>query len=101
MAIKINFNDQRTGLTIIDSYGRIEKIELHIKERTALVNLSIYNSAADKSLDPIKVMSYRIHGAKYDTYFTSSELQKVSQNSVERGYVYLKTLNDYSAAVDV
>jgi hypothetical protein len=36
-----------------------------------------------------------------NTYFANSVVDTVDQNTVERSYVYLKTLDDYSGATDV
>ncbi len=101
MAIKIDFNDSTTGLSVTDAYGRIEKIELFPQKRLSLLVVSFYNSEGDKGKLPIKEQAYKIYGANYDQYLDATELAKAGKSGIERAYVFLKTLPEFDGGVDV
>jgi hypothetical protein len=92
-----------TGATHASAYHKITGLT-HNRVRNAVeINVSIYKDSAAKvaAKNPVGRKSYRLAGTDYNTYFANSVLDTVDQNHVERCYVYLKTLSDYSGASDV
>jgi hypothetical protein len=92
-----------TGATHASAYHKITGLHHNRIGSVVDINISIYKDSAAKvaAKTPVGRKSYRVAGADYTTYFANSVLDTVDQNHIERCYVYLKTLSDYSGASDV
>ena len=101
MAIKINFTNLNTNHTIQDAHTKIDIIIIDRKARRTQILLAVYNSPTDVDKQPIEKKTYNIIGDDYVTYFSETELRKSSKSGIERGYVYLKTLDEFATGVDV
>jgi hypothetical protein len=102
MALQLSY-DAPTGVTHSSAYHKITSLRHDRYGGTMSIHVSIYKDSTAKTNDKSAV-GYAVHtvsSADHDTYFANSVVDTVDQNTVERSYVYLKTLDDYSGATDV
>jgi hypothetical protein len=102
MALQLSY-DAPTGVTHASAYHKITGLSQDRQSDRMMLHVLIYKDAAAKAADksPVGSASYRVADADYATYYANAVLDTVDQNHIERSYVYLKTLSDYSGASDV
>ena len=89
-------------VTHSSAYHKITALSQDRTNNRMTIHISIYKDAAAKAGDkaPVGSASFRVDDS-FDTYYANVVLDTENQNHVERSYVYLKTLDDYSGASDV
>lgn len=102
MALQLSYDDQ-FGSTHASAYHRVVNFTVSRERDFVSLFLATYVDAAARQADkePLIRRKYRVAGDDYDTYFSTSALDVADQNVIERGYVYLKTLSEFSGASDV
>lgn len=102
MAIKKTYLDSNSNVGITDAYHKILSVR-YFNGMRASVYVGIYNSKADRDTGKgvHKTENYIVEGTDFTTYLDVAAIDVVNQNVVERSYVYLKTLPEYSGAIDV
>ena len=102
MSLQLSY-EAPTGATHSSAYHKITGLSQDRSSNRMTIHVSIYKDSAAKAADkaPVGSVAYRVAGSDFDTYYANSVLDTENQNHVERSYVYLKTLDDYSGASDV
>jgi len=102
MSLQLSY-EAPTGVTHASAYHKITSLSHNRTNDRMMIHVTIYKDAAAKAADkaPVGGASFRVSDADFDTYYANAVLDTVSQNHVERSYVYLKTLDEYDGASDV
>jgi len=92
-----------TGITHASAYHKIITMGNNRVGGRMSVKVDIFADAQAKTDGKVPVGSYlfSIRTTDYDTYFANSVVDTEDQNTVERAYAYLKTLDEYSGASNV
>lgn len=102
MSLQISYEAQ-TGVTHASAYHKIIRMGNDRENGQMSIGVSIFKDEQAKidGKSPVGSRHYSIRSTDYDTYFANAVLDTEGQNTVERAYVYLKTLDEYSGASDV
>lgn len=89
------------NVTVSDSIIKIEDLVV-VNGQSVSLRVCVYNSQSEKiSKDAAYECRFTVEGDDYSVYF-GEQVLKLSDNSVlSQGYVYLKTLPDFSGAEDI
>lgn len=102
MALQLSYDDE-FGNTNASAYHRITVLLMYVAQGRVKIEVSTYKDAAARTAGkaPLRTLPYTAEGSDFTTYFDDTVLDTVDYNPLERGYVYLKTLGDWSGASDV
>lgn len=99
MALQVNWSNPETYIVKTDAYIRVERVASK-KVPTLSIFISIYASEAQYNNgdgEPIDTKRYVLSGTTYgDTY-----LNGTGDHLFAKAYTYLKTLPEFSGAIDV
>lgn len=100
MALQLSFENNQ-GVT--GNYWRIRNLKFDYYHPEIFADVELFVDAAAKASgkQPIEVRKYQWIDADFTGWFDSATLDVVNQNPQERAYVKLKTLPEFSGAVDV
>lgn len=100
MALQMSYTSQY-GSIHPSAYFKVSYLE--VKASTSLVDIfvEIFNSAADKDKTPLSKAIYCMCESDYATYLSPSAIDPESKNHIQQSYEYLKTLPDFTGALDV
>ena len=101
MALQISFDDQ-FGSTHASAYFRILGVDVRNADSFASIYVATYVDAAARTDDkaPLQKKPHQVVDDIFTTYFAVEALDVVDQNPIERGYEYLKTLDEFDGAGD-
>jgi len=92
--------EQNNG--IIVTYHRVIQIYINQVSKNVSITVGSYLSKEirDVNKSPVINKNYILESSDFDTYFTDSVLLTADKSSVKQAYLYLKTLNEFSNAID-
>ena len=84
------------------SYWRVKvgMYDPHIKESVAQL-VGYINAGATGQYSPITAFLFSCRGPAFDQYMSIAKLNELGMNIIRAWYLYLKTLPDWAAALDV
>jgi len=96
MALQMTVIDPKSKLTVTDSYIRIDHIDGNKDALT--IRVSAYNT-----VESVKYLAFEIKPeTENDNFFGfNPSTDEGSDNFIKQGYEYLKTLSQFSSAIDV
>lgn len=103
MALQISLTTN-TGIDLDSCYCIIKEVEINKINSRAMITVAYYanKNSRDNLKNPIKTKSHEINLNNFTTYFgTFLSDTSINTNPFKQSYLYLKTLNEFSSAVDV
>ena len=106
MALQITYTDKYGGLHA-EAYIRITQIKLDYAESVAVLTVCTYKdkAARDSNKEHFVLIHQMVINSDTEPNFTdnfaTSILDVVNSNPLQSAYIYLKTLAEYSSAIDV
>jgi len=100
MALELSYENAQ-GVT--GNYWKIKSLRFDYSHPEVFLDVELFVSAAARSAgkQPVEVRKYQWIDTDFTGWFDSATLDVVNQNPQERAYVKLKTLPEFSGAVDV
>ena len=100
MALKNNYSNDRTGVSVVDAYYRVTHIKVANPSTDGLVILiGIYNSEADRNNNKVTIDTDSIQVSDFTT-FSETALEASNNTLLKACYAYIKTLDTYTDATD-
>jgi len=100
MAFQISHTDS-TGTLRSQAYWRVDRfIEYDFLSKLVVLQIGYYNSVRDKTREPYYRQKYSCAGEAFDRYFGTSVYSLSQTNPRKQAYEYLKTLPDFTGAID-
>lgn len=99
MALQVNWSNPDTYVTKTDAYVRVERVVSRVEPKL-VIRISVYASLAqynDGDNAPIDTKKYLLS----DTDYTTTYMNGTGINLFAKAYTYLKTLPEFSGAIDV
>ena len=99
MGLQVNWSNSDTYVTKADAYIRVERVVSRIATKL-VISISVYADLAqynDGDGAPIDTKRYVVDGTDYTTTYMNG----TGINLFAKAYTYLKTLPEFSGAIDV
>lgn len=105
MALQQDYLIPNTTINISSAYYRITRVTQH-ELTNIIIHLVVYKDISDRNdnlIIPGSSIQYNIESSNndFDEYFSDSSLKKLNKNLLFNSYQYLKTLDEFSQAVDI
>ncbi|HET6872156.1 MAG TPA: hypothetical protein VFH42_04125 [Sporolactobacillaceae bacterium] len=92
------------GITVASAYHKIGRMDIQINANVASVFVFVYKDQATRQANDDDYFAQKtilVTTDQFGNFLTPTDINPLDKNHVSQSYDYLKTLPDYTGAVDV